>query len=77
MTTRSKRKEQPLSYQDRARLKAIWLDLWARRGEGENDMSGQPEVADLWYEAVITLLIYQKLLPDDFSYGKKRGDDEP
>lgn len=45
-----------LTAHERRELKEIWLALWHERGEGFNRAESAPEVADLWYEAVLTFL---------------------
>ena len=48
--------ESLLTPEERRELKQIFLQLWAERGEGFNRATCEPEVADLWFEAVTNYL---------------------
>jgi hypothetical protein len=54
--------ELQLTVEERQELKNIWLALWHERGEGVNKQTSGPEVADLWYRAVIDFLARKERL---------------
>ena len=63
-----------LTTTERRELKEIWMDLWSRKGEAFNRATNEPEVADLWYEAVLTYLARKNRFNDSNNTAENTND---